>query len=308
MNIGETQNLFVFRFSCVITPSSGRAQSCVFPPFAVATMMSVRLRILATLAAAVLASSDPPPSPSPVLRVQLSPGQVQTLARSRATFFYLCQQDPHTGGVHSSSLLRNTYLELVPYERVGDGKTDCLSEGARHADEGTRLVRAEAGDTSRRQERGLVVADKRQGAGEEWRVRESEGKAADTSGGYTGPGQWWGGLATELVLQSLFNIGLVVLTAAARGGCLGEWGQRWAARLMEGGRPRSAQAGSATHNSTRASPASHNSAQGGPGQQVPALPGPSGETEGCELTEVCVHQGVRAPPPVPVETGNGLPV
>ena len=250
-----------------------------------------RLLLVCVLSVVALTGSDPAP-PGPVLKLELSPDQMQTLRLSPSTFYYLCQMDPVTGGVHSSSLARNEGLELVPFERLKDGVSDCRSLGAQHSDE-SATVQYSLADTGRRQERGLTT-DTRQGEKDVRSVKQSGEEKADREGGRTEAGQGWSGLATEVILQTIFNLGIVMLTGAARAGWLGECGQRLVARLMEG----------------RPIPAHTGPALPSPAQTPAAHPGPSRDTEDredVELREICVERSDRSAPP-PVMVGNGLPV
>ena len=244
----------------------------------------VNMRVLWVLVLASVntwANSDSPPS-GPVLRLELSPSQIEALRKAPPAFYYLCQYDTMVNGVHSSSLLRNGAMKIIPFGRVHDGHSDCQSLGAEHSDESVQYRPG----SGQRHERGLRT-DRRE---EQWSVKQTEtgsGGRADREQ-YSGPGGW-GGLATEVLLQTVFNLGIVILTGAARAGWLGQCGQWLVYRLMEA-QPRPA---------PPPSPA-----------QSPAHPAPTcggDNNEDIELREICV-EGAQHHCPPPVAAGGGLPV
>lgn len=190
----------------------------------------------------------------PVMRVELSQEQKATLETSEATFMFLCQYDSSVGGIHTSSLLRNGHIELVSFDRLKDGSADCRSLGGEYADESERN---REGKLEERQERAVTKAANIVTTGSESGRQQ-----------HTGPSGDWTRVVSEVVLQTVFNVGIIILTGAARAGWLGPCGQRLVMRLMrEVHQPR-------------------------PGQTLAACPpaDPSGE-DAEELQEICVEQG-----------------
>ena len=288
MNFGE---YFCFQIVIVyyVLPRS-LCLSSSLPARTVTMMSGVQFLTWALGVVAVTSSSDPAPL-APVLRLELTASQMQTLQLYPSTFYFVCQLDPTTASIHSSSLVRNNLLELVPFERLNDGVSDCRALGAQHSDESSSVVQYRQPDTGRRQERELTPVQRRQDK-DGWRVGQSEGRKAEReSGSGQAWSQGWSGLATEVVIQSLFNLGILIMTAAARAGWLGDCGHRLVTRLMEG-RPMPAGQTSSAPLSPAQTPDSRHS-------------GPSRGTvdrEEVELEEICVDRGARS------LVGESLPV
>lgn len=268
---------FIFRFSCV-----SYSLSVVSPAASLRSPsldMTVGIQHWAWCWAVVslaLASSGS----GPVLRLKLTPAQQDTLQTAAPTFFYLCQFDRSVSGVHSSSLLRNGGIELVAFDRLHDGSSDCKSLGAEHSDEITPYSPGQEGLTRR----------DRRGGERQWTETNTKHQ---TGGG-------WGDIAAEIrgyLLQTVFNVGIILLTGAARAGWLGPCGQWLILRMM-----------SEVH---------HHHQEPGPAAQQPVQPpAPSQadredneeeeeEEEEIELREVCVDQ---LPASSPVRIRGQLPV